>query len=119
MLQPSMRQQQPLTSQGSMGIPIRSPAFKSSLSILIDTGKYLAVMAGLAWLLALGSERLGYNWQWYRIPQYIWDCLLYTSDAADEEDSVDLGGRRVNKKKKKIMEEREKKGQKQQELRDI
>eukprot|EP00828_Plagiopyla_frontata_P037269 TRINITY_DN48_c0_g1_i10.p1 TRINITY_DN48_c0_g1~~TRINITY_DN48_c0_g1_i10.p1 ORF type:complete len:149 (-),score=15.04 TRINITY_DN48_c0_g1_i10:59-505(-) len=28
-------------------------------------------------------------------------CLLYTSDAADEEDSVDLGGRRIIKKKKK------------------
>eukprot|EP00828_Plagiopyla_frontata_P019564 TRINITY_DN2500_c0_g1_i6.p1 TRINITY_DN2500_c0_g1~~TRINITY_DN2500_c0_g1_i6.p1 ORF type:complete len:161 (+),score=35.82 TRINITY_DN2500_c0_g1_i6:436-918(+) len=27
-------------------------------------------------------------------------CLLYTSDAADEEDSVDLGGRRILKKKK-------------------
>eukprot|EP00656_Telonema_subtile_P058538 TRINITY_DN9944_c0_g1_i2.p2 TRINITY_DN9944_c0_g1~~TRINITY_DN9944_c0_g1_i2.p2 ORF type:complete len:202 (+),score=28.64 TRINITY_DN9944_c0_g1_i2:83-688(+) len=27
-------------------------------------------------------------------------CLLYTSDAADEEDSVDLGGRRITKKKK-------------------
>ena len=27
-------------------------------------------------------------------------CLLYTSDAADEEDSVDLCGRRINKKKK-------------------
>src|SRR5674536_274296 len=27
-------------------------------------------------------------------------CLLYTSDAADEEDSVDLGGRRIVKKKK-------------------
>eukprot|EP00658_Telonema_sp_P-2_P033651 TRINITY_DN24654_c0_g2_i1.p1 TRINITY_DN24654_c0_g2~~TRINITY_DN24654_c0_g2_i1.p1 ORF type:complete len:495 (+),score=109.55 TRINITY_DN24654_c0_g2_i1:145-1485(+) len=27
-------------------------------------------------------------------------CLLYTSDAADEEDSVDLGGRRMIKKKK-------------------
>ena len=26
-------------------------------------------------------------------------CLLYTSDAADEEDSVDLGGRRIIKKK--------------------
>ena len=24
-------------------------------------------------------------------------CLLYTSDAADEEDSVDLGGRRIIK----------------------
>ena len=29
-------------------------------------------------------------------------CLLYTSDAADERSSVDLGGRRIiNKKKKK------------------
>src|SRR5674536_29466 len=28
-------------------------------------------------------------------------CLLYTSDAADQEDSVDLGGRRIIKKKKK------------------
>ena len=27
-------------------------------------------------------------------------CLLYTSDAADEEDSVDLGGRRIIKKKR-------------------
>src|SRR5664279_4441651 len=25
----------------------------------------------------------------------VWTCLLYTSDAADEEDSVDLGGRRI------------------------
>ena len=28
-------------------------------------------------------------------------CLLYTSDAADEEDSGDLGGRRLIKKKKR------------------
>ena len=28
-------------------------------------------------------------------------CLLYTSDAADEEDSVDLGGPRIIKKKTK------------------
>ncbi|WDT36871.1 hypothetical protein PVA38_11890 [Streptococcus pneumoniae D39] len=26
-------------------------------------------------------------------------CLLYTSDAADEARSVDLGGRRISKKK--------------------
>eukprot|EP00656_Telonema_subtile_P026974 TRINITY_DN2895_c0_g1_i5.p1 TRINITY_DN2895_c0_g1~~TRINITY_DN2895_c0_g1_i5.p1 ORF type:complete len:121 (-),score=14.14 TRINITY_DN2895_c0_g1_i5:33-395(-) len=30
---------------------------------------------------------------------YFNSCLLYTSDAADEEDSVDLGGRRLIKKK--------------------
>ena len=28
----------------------------------------------------------------------VYNCLLYTSDAADEEDSVDLGGRRIIKK---------------------
>src|SRR5678816_4960217 len=31
----------------------------------------------------------------------IYTCLLYTSDAADERSSVDLGGRRIIKKKKK------------------
>ena len=30
-------------------------------------------------------------------------CLLYTSDAADERSSVDLGGRRIIKKKKQIV----------------
>ena len=29
----------------------------------------------------------------------LYDCLLYTSDAADELDGVDLGGRRIIKKK--------------------
>src|SRR5678815_2295884 len=28
-------------------------------------------------------------------PYLAWDCLLYTSDAADERSSVDLGGRRI------------------------
>ena len=35
------------------------------------------------------------------IAQLSTSCLLYTSEAADEEDSVDLGGRRIIKKKKK------------------
>ena len=29
----------------------------------------------------------------------LYTCLLYTSDAADERSSVDLGGRRIIKKK--------------------
>mgnify|MGYP003381502865 CR=1 FL=1 len=33
------------------------------------------------------------------------DCLLYTSDAADERSSVDLGGRRIIKKKKNRSKE--------------
>ena len=31
-------------------------------------------------------------------------CLLYTSDAADERSSVDLGGRRIIKKKNKARQ---------------
>ncbi len=37
----------------------------------------------------------------YRLMQDI-SCLLYTSDAADERSSVDLGGRRIIKKKKNV-----------------
>ena len=35
------------------------------------------------------------------ISGHSWFCLLYTSDAADERSSVDLGGRRIIKKKTK------------------
>ena len=35
--------------------------------------------------------------------QAVFLCLLYTSDAADERSSVDLGGRRIIKKKKIII----------------
>ncbi len=58
-------------------------------------------------------ERLGCQYHWhnrgYRDFQDFLEalssrkrkhCLLYTSDAADEEDSVDLGGRRIIKKLK-------------------
>ena len=34
-------------------------------------------------------------------------CLLYTSDAADERSSVDLGGRRIIKKKQKTNDMRD------------
>src|SRR5678815_2901665 len=41
--------------------------------------------------------RLSDPWNDYNVLRK--DCLLYTSDAADERSSVDLGGRRIIKKK--------------------
>ena len=41
-------------------------------------------------------------------------CLLYTSDAADERSSVDLGGRRLFKKKNKEKNRRLEEEQKQE-----
>ena len=37
------------------------------------------------------------------LPRLPGACLLYTSDAADERSSVDLGGRRIIKKKKRTQ----------------
>ncbi|WP_029895423.1 amino acid ABC transporter permease [Desulfohalovibrio reitneri] len=33
----------------------------------------LLVLAGVVWLMAMGSERLGYNWQWHQVPPYLLD----------------------------------------------
>ena len=56
-----------------------------------------------SYILEMGFERLhGVD---FRKGCYVGQevtCLLYTSDAADERSSVDLGGRRIIKKKNKI-----------------
>ncbi len=48
------------------------------------------------------TEQILANWN-YRFSEVVANskisCLLYPFDAADEEDSVDLGGRRIIKKK--------------------
>ena len=44
-----------------------------------------------------GPDDLPVSLLWYPSHKI---CLLYTSDAADERSSVDLGGRRIIKKKK-------------------
>ena len=50
-------------------------------------------------------------WQ-LTMPRFSTYCLLYTSDAADERSSVDLGGRRIIKNKKSKMTQRGKLRQK-------
>lgn len=40
-------------------------------SDLIDIIKFVAVVVFLIWLISRGTERLGYNWQWYQIPKYL------------------------------------------------
>ena len=45
-------------------------------------------------------------------------CLLYTSDAADERSSVDLGGRRIIKKKTELHDVRDRVHREKQLLHD-
>jgi polar amino acid transport system permease protein len=47
--------------------------FSLSRSPLLDVAKFLLVVGAATWILAGGTEQLGYSWHWYRIPQYILD----------------------------------------------
>ena len=60
----------------------------------VSNGEYPYLDEGLSKHIPPGIEVLKKSvWEPYA-------CLLYTSDAADERSSVDLGGRRIIKKKK-------------------
>ena len=50
-------------------------------------------------MIARGKDLSKKLLTYHRIPVPAFACLLYTSDAADERSSVDLGGRRILKKK--------------------
>jgi len=39
---------------------------------VFDTLAFLIVLLGLGWIIAEGASALHYNWQWYRIPQYLY-----------------------------------------------
>ena len=58
------------------------------------------------WILGRTGVMLHWNgniWQVVSSPQNVWFCLLYTSDAADDLLCVDLGGRRIIKKKQQSI----------------
>ena len=59
-----------------------------------------SVFAVLVSVYCLSEDITGIFVHLYYIPILI--CLLYTSDAADDLLCVDLGGRRIIKKKKKL-----------------
>ena len=50
---------------------------------------------------------------------FLTNCLLYTSDAADERSSVDLGGRRIIKKQNKKNKNKRKKKETQHDAKEI
>jgi polar amino acid transport system permease protein len=39
--------------------------------LMADLGQVALALAGIAWLVLNGAHAFGYNWQWYRVPQYI------------------------------------------------
>src|SRR5665648_1153258 len=90
------------------------PDFVKEASVLIKPLRKLSVdqlvdLLGISPKLAQLNQERHFLWRpefspetarqaLYAFRGDVYTCLLYTSDAADEEDSVDLGGRRIIKK---------------------
>ena len=62
----------------------------------------IVAVSSIVTIILVVAISLIYRDYWVR-PEQCPCCLLYTSDAADERSSVDLGGRRIIKKKKKLV----------------
>jgi polar amino acid transport system permease protein len=50
-------------SRSAKSLPSRVP--------LRDWLQYLVLIVGVGWLIWRGSENLGYHWQWYQVPRYL------------------------------------------------
>lgn len=49
----------------------RPPGKNSRPSPVPDIIQFVALMTALAWLFSKSVEELGYNWQWYQVPKYL------------------------------------------------
>lgn len=49
----------------------RNRARPGGRRVALDLAKFVLVVIAAAWLLATGTERLGYHWQWYRMPRFL------------------------------------------------
>jgi polar amino acid transport system permease protein len=44
---------------------------KKKYSTILDVAKFALLVVATGWLIWRGSGRVGYNWQWYQVPKYI------------------------------------------------
>ena len=43
----------------------------------VGVGLYLTIVGAIVWVAYTGAQQMGYNWQWYQIPKYIY---TFTND---------------------------------------
>eukprot|EP00658_Telonema_sp_P-2_P042845 TRINITY_DN30817_c0_g2_i1.p1 TRINITY_DN30817_c0_g2~~TRINITY_DN30817_c0_g2_i1.p1 ORF type:complete len:444 (-),score=92.48 TRINITY_DN30817_c0_g2_i1:11-1342(-) len=94
-----------LTTVGMDLVQLRSE-FNELEEPLVLFGEELEALSEMGYLEEANEQRIVLNEDGIMASSGV--CLLYTSDAADEEDSVDIGGRRIIKKKKKRTKRRRK-----------
>ena len=53
----------------------RQSSFIRHRANLADIAQFLALAGVLGWLTVRGAQSMGYNWQWYRVPQYFYRTI--------------------------------------------
>ncbi|MFP7571577.1 amino acid ABC transporter permease [Marivita sp. S2033] len=53
-------------------LPGRRPVAQVVDSITFSVILYAVIVGGIIWLAYSGAQAMGYNWQWYRMPQYFY-----------------------------------------------
>lgn len=66
-----------LTLKGQ-ALPKPPPIQQFFGSTIVSVAIYLIVIGAIAWGSFTGAQNMGYNWQWYRIPQYLYS---FTDDG--------------------------------------
>ncbi|MFT4729611.1 MAG: polar amino acid transport system permease protein [Granulosicoccus sp.] len=60
-------------------VPPQGPVFGRILnSSPVSVVLYLLTMGYICWVVYIGADNIGYNWQWYNIPQYVYS---FTDDG--------------------------------------
>src|SRR5665648_573086 len=90
----------PTIIQAAEGASVGGKAFPSVVAFT-NTGELLVgeparrqMISNPEGTVLAAKRKMGTDFK-FNVRGKIYTCLLYTSDAADEEDSVDLGGRRI------------------------
>ncbi|MBL8588556.1 MAG: amino acid ABC transporter permease [Methylobacteriaceae bacterium] len=52
--------------------PRETRARRARRARALDAALFAACLAALAWIVLRGAQAMGYNWQWFRVPRYLW-----------------------------------------------
>jgi polar amino acid transport system permease protein len=44
-------------------------------AMLVDIASFVLFVGALGWLILRGAQGMGYNWQWFRVPRYLWRTI--------------------------------------------
>lgn len=48
---------------------------KARNAMVIDIASFVLFVGVLGWLILRGAQGMGYNWQWFRVPRYLWRTI--------------------------------------------